>query len=173
MLYHVGGVGEEEVGVGLQVDEASVDEELAIAIQEIGAGESLAGVLHLGVGEGEPYLLHLARSEKTFYNLDVGAQKGHVLQSLFGCLCGSRPHASSFDVDTNEVDVRIELGQFYGIFSLATAQLQDDGVLVMEILLMPVTLHIKRNMLHYRIGVLEHVLISLHVGEFRQLAFSH
>jgi hypothetical protein len=28
-------------------------------------------------------------------------------------------------------------------------------------------------MLHYRVRVLEHVLISLHVGEFRQLAFSH
>jgi hypothetical protein len=42
-----------------------------------------------------------------------------------------------------------------------------------EILLVPVTLHLKGNMFHYRIGVLEHVLLGLHVGEFRQLAFSH
>jgi hypothetical protein len=28
-------------------------------------------------------------------------------------------------------------------------------------------------MFHYRIRVLEHVLIGLHVSEFRQFAFSH
>ena len=48
-----------------------------------------------------------------------------------------------------------------------------DGIIVVEILLVPVALHLKRNMFHYRIGVLEHVLIGFHVGEFRQFAFAH
>ena len=59
VLYHVGGVGKEEVGVGLQMDDAAVDEELAVALHEVGRREALAGVLHLRVAEGEPDLLHL------------------------------------------------------------------------------------------------------------------
>ena len=43
----------------------------------------------------------------------------------------------------------------------------------MEILFAPVTLHLKGNMFHYRIRVLEHVLIRCHIGEFRQFAFAH
>ena len=35
-LSHIGCVGEEEVGVGFQVDEAPVDEEAAVALQEEG-----------------------------------------------------------------------------------------------------------------------------------------
>ena len=84
-----------------------------------------------------------------------------------------RPHTGTFNIDTDEVHVGVELGELHGIFTLATAQFEHDGVLVLEILLMPVPLHIKRNMFHYRIGVLEHVLIGFHVGELRQLTFSH
>ena len=173
LLHHIGSIGEEEVRVGLEVDDAAIDEELAIAIHEPGGREALAWVLHLRVGEGKPYLLHLARSEEALDDLDVGAQEGYILQSLVEGLCGPSPHTGSLDIDTDEVHVGVELGQLYGVFTLATTQLQNDGVLVVEVLLVPVTLHIKRNMLHYRVRVLEHVLISLHVGEFRQLAFSH
>ena len=43
----------------------------------------------------------------------------------------------------------------------------------MEVLVAPVPLHLKGNMFHYRIGVLEHILIGCHIGEFRQFAFAH
>ena len=34
-------------------------------------------------------------------------------------------------------------------------------------------LHRKGNVVHYRIGVLEHVLVGFHIGELRQFAFAH
>ena len=70
VLHHVGGVGEEEVGVGLQVDDATVDEEFAITLHEIGGGKTLAGILHLGVGEGEPDLLYFVFREEPLDDRD-------------------------------------------------------------------------------------------------------
>ena len=148
MLHHVRGVGEEEVGVGLQVDDAAIDEELAIAVHEVGGREALARILHLGVGEGEPYLLYLVRSEEALDDLDIGTQEGDILQTLLEGLSSSRPHACSLDVDTNEVDVRVELGELYGIFSLATAEFEHNGVVIVEILLVPMALHVKDNACH-------------------------
>ena len=58
------------------------------------------------------------------------------------------------------------------LFSLAAPEFEHDGILILEILFMPMALHIKRNMFHYRKGVLEHVLVCFHVGEFRQFAFA-
>ena len=70
---HLLGVGEEEVGVGLEVYDALVCEEAAVAAEEVGAGESLGGFLHLGVGEGEPYLADFVGGEELPDELDVGA----------------------------------------------------------------------------------------------------
>ena len=173
MLHHVGSVGEKEVGVGLQVDDAAVDEKLAVTLHEIRRRETLAGILHLRVGEGEPDLLHLVLGEESLDDLDVGAEESHILQSFVDGLGGPCPHAGSFDVDADEVDVGVALGKFHSVFPFAAAELQHNGILVVEILLVPMTLHIKGNMFHYRIRVLEHVLIGIHIGELRQLAFSH
>ena len=82
VLDHQCGVGEEEVGVRLQVDDASVLQKVAVALHEPCGGEPLARVLHLGVAEGEPDFLYLVRGEETVDNLDVSAQEGNVLQTL-------------------------------------------------------------------------------------------
>ena len=72
-LDHVGGIGEEEVGVGLQVDETSVNEKMAVAVHEISTGEPFAWILHLGVAEGKPDLLNLVFGKETVDDLDIGA----------------------------------------------------------------------------------------------------
>ena len=169
----VGGIGEEKVRVGLQMDEATIGEEMAIAVEEPRGGESLTRVLHLWVAEGEPYLADFVRGEEAVDDLDIGAQEGHILQSFVQGLCGACPHAGALDVDANEIDIGKQLSQSDGIFTLATAQLQDNGVVVMEILLVPMALQVKGHVFHYRIGVLEHVLVGFHIGEFRQLSFTH
>ena len=110
VLHHIGGVGEKEVGVGLEMDDAVVDEEAAVALHEVRRCQPLAGVLHLGVAERQPYFLHFARGKEAVDNLDVGTQESHVSKSLLQSLCGSRPHAGSLDVDTYEVHVGIALG---------------------------------------------------------------
>ena len=141
-------IGEEEVRVCLQVDEAPVGQEPAVALQKPGGGESLARILHLRVAEGEPYLLHLAPGEEVVYDFDVGTQEGHVLQPFLQGLRSPRPHACSLDVDADEVDVGKHLGQSDGVFALAAAQLQHDGVLIVEVLFSPVALHLKGNACH-------------------------
>ena len=161
--HHIGGVGEKEVGVGLQMDDATIDEELAIALHEIGRGKALAGILHLRVAEGEPDLLYLVGGEEALDDLDVGTEEGHILQSFVEGLGGSCPHAGSLDVDTDEVHVGVELGELHRIFALATAQFEHDGVLIVEVLLVPVPFHLKRHVFHYRIGVLEDTIVCFHV----------
>ena len=172
-LHHQRGVGKKEIGVGLQVDDAAVSEEAAVALHEIGGGESLAGILHLWVAESKPNLLHLVLSKETVDDLYVRAEEGHILYSLLQSTRGSRPHTGTLDVNADVVAVRVCLRQLYGIFALAATQLQDDGVVVMKELLAPVAAHGKRNVTQHRIGVLKDVPIGFHVGELRQLSFAH
>ena len=47
--------GVEEGGIGLEMDEAIGTEHLAVKLQEAGRYEPLACLLHLRVGEGNPY----------------------------------------------------------------------------------------------------------------------
>lgn len=41
-LYHIGGVGEKKVGVGLQMNQATIGQKMAIAFHEVGGGKALA-----------------------------------------------------------------------------------------------------------------------------------
>ena len=173
MLLHVCGIGEEEVGVGFQMHRSTVYEEVAIALKEECRGETLARVLHLRVAECEPYLLHLILAKEAVDNLDVGAQECHILQSVGYSLCGSCPHTCSLDVNANEVDIGEHLSQPYCIFTLATSQLEHNGVVVLEVHLAPSAFHLKRHVVGYRERILKHVLVSFHVGELRQFSFAH
>ena len=74
------------------------------------------------------------------YLVDAGTQERHVLQSLLVALLQSTPDAGAFDVDADIVDLGMHARQPDGIFALATAQLQHDGVIVMEKLLVPLAL---------------------------------
>ena len=143
-----------------------VNQEMAVAVQEEGRRESLAWALHLRVAESEPDFLYLVFAEETVDDFDVSAQESHVGQFFFQSLCGSGPHAGTLDVNTDEVHVGIELGQLYGVFAFAASEFKHDGVVVLEVLLMPVAFHVKGNVFHYRIRVLEHVAIGGQVGEF-------
>lgn len=63
-LHHICCIGEEEVGVGLQMYKAFVGQKPAIPLHEECRGEALMHVLHLRVGERQPYLLNLVGSKK-------------------------------------------------------------------------------------------------------------
>ena len=149
------------------MNRAAVDKKVTIALQEESRSETLAGILHLWVGESEPDLLYLILGKETVDDFDIRAKERHILESFMKGLSGSCPHSGTLDVNAYEVYVRVALCQSDSILSLAAAELEDDGVVVMEKLLPPVSFHVKWHVFHYRKGVLEHVLIGCHVGELR------
>ena len=57
-------VGIQERAVGLEVNEPIGNQNLAVVVEEACAGEALVGVLHLWIGECDPYLGNFARLEK-------------------------------------------------------------------------------------------------------------
>ena len=123
-------------------------------------------ILHLWVREGKPYLLHLVFAEKAVNNLNTRAQKSNVLQSFFQCLLGTSVYSRPFDVNSDEVDVRINTCQSYGILTLSTAQFKHNGVIIVEILLSPVTFHVERCVADHAEWVLKDVLKRLHFRKF-------
>ena len=149
------------------MDHSPIHQEMAVAVHEVGGGEALTRILHLRVAEGEPDLLHLILPEETIDNLDICAQESHVLESFVQGLCSTGPHAGALDIHTHEVHLRVELGQLHGILTLAASQLQYDGVVIVEILFIPVTFHLERDVGHHPIGVLKDILVSLHIGKLR------
>ena len=78
MFHHVLCICKKEVAVCLEMHNAAINEKAAVTLHEIRACKALADVFHLWVAERQPYLLHLAGSEKAVDNLNVGAQERHV-----------------------------------------------------------------------------------------------
>ena len=58
-------------------------------------------------------------------------------------------HARTLDVDSDEIYVGEHACQSHGVFSLATAQLQDNGGLVVEIFLAPFAFHLEGHVFDY------------------------
>ena len=172
-LHHVARISEKEIGIGLEMHHAPIDEEMAVALHKISGGEAFARVLHLRIGEGQPDFLHLVGRKEPVDNLDAGAQESHVGQSLLQSELGTRPHAGAFDVDADEIHLREKFGQADGIFPFAASQLKNDGMVVVEILLAPVAFHCKRYIADDGERVLKHVLEGLHLSKLRQFSFSH
>ena len=167
------GISEEEVGVGLQMDEASVLKKLTISLEEVSTGEALRNLLHLRIGEGKPNLTHLIRSEEALDELDVCAQEANILHArLQGFLC-SCPHPSALDVNANEVLVRELFPQPDGVLAPAAAELKHDRVLVAEKRLVP--LATKRELLLHSGShrVFHHKRILGHLGKLGKLSLSH
>ena len=54
------GVGVEEWAVGLEVDKPIRHQHFAIVVQETCAGKAFVGVLHLRIGERNPYFVHFS-----------------------------------------------------------------------------------------------------------------
>ena len=102
-------------------------------------------ILHLRIGECEPYLLHLVGSEEAVDDLDTRAQKRHIGEVLLQGLLCSRVDAGPLDVDTNEVDIGIDACKADGVFAFSAAQLKNYGVGVVEVFLAPVAFHVERH----------------------------
>ena len=116
---------------------ASICKKVSVSFHEESACEPLPWVFHLRVAEGEPYFLHLSFLEESVDNLDVGSEECHVFQVFLHSLFCARMHSCAFYVHSDEVDVGEELGQSYGVFTLAASEFEHYGVVVMEIAASP------------------------------------
>ena len=103
------------------MDNAPILQEAAIALQEIRARQSFPRVLHLRITECQPNLAHLIMAEEPVDNLNVRTQERHVLQSFLQRHLRTRPHAGTFDVNTDEVHLGKQPCQFHRILPLAAA----------------------------------------------------
>ena len=155
------------------MNKSSVCKEAAVASKEIRRGEAFGGFLHLRVGEGEPDLLHLARSEEAVDNLDVCAQESYVLQPFLQRLCGTAPHTRTLDIHPDEVAVGITAGQPHSILSASAAQLQDYRVVVLEEILTPAPTHLTHNVFELPHRKFEDVRVGCHIGKLGQFPFTH
>ena len=122
----------QELAVGLQVHDAVGLEEVRVALQEDGAGEPFVWLLGLGVGEGQPYLRHLAGTEEGVDEVYSGAEEGHVGHGVLGGVLGAFPEAGALDVHSDVVVLGKPLGQGDGVLSLAAAEFQDYRTVIAE-----------------------------------------
>jgi hypothetical protein len=130
--------------VSLEIEDAIVADDFTVAVEELGRSEAVpciaSAFTQMRVGEGDPYLGYLVLTEEMLNLVDAGTQERHVLQSFLVALLQSTPDARAFDVDTYIINVAMGTSQANGIFSLATTKLQDDRVVVVEEIGMPLPL---------------------------------
>ena len=164
-LHHLAGVGEKELAVGLEVDEALAGEDFAVQLHEAGRGEPLVYLLHLRVGEGNPNLRHLARGEELRDQLDAGAEESDVRHPALQRLLGTTPHPRPLDIHADEVLPGEEAAEADGIFPLATAQLEHNRVVILEKQLVPPAAHREALLLQHGIRILEHMRVARHIAK--------
>ena len=121
------------------MDEAIGTEHLAVKLQEAGRYEPLACLLHLRVGEGNPYLVDLPGGKETGKQLYAGADECDVGHLLFGSRLGAAPDAGALDVDADVVLGWLGLRQANSVLALATAEFEHYRRGVVEIVLAPAT----------------------------------
>ena len=155
------------------MDDTAGLEGLEVAQEEARGSQALRHLLHLRIGEGNPDLVHLPRGEEAPKGLDLTAQEGHIAHPCLMRSLSPRPDACPLDVHADEVLLRIDLCEAYGVLALATAQLEDDGMIVVEEILSPASLQREGLLLEASKGVLEDMGEGLHLGELRQLILSH
>ena len=138
----------------------------AVQLHEACAGKPLVYLLHLRVGEGNPYLVDLSGSEEVRYQLYAGTQKRRIGYTVVGHLPRTRPYTRALDVDTYEILFGEAFGQPYGIFTLAASELEHYRVVIVEIIAVPASAHGESLLVEYPERILEHTLHLRYLAEF-------
>ena len=78
-----------------------------------------------------------------------------------------------FSVNLAFMNMKNAAGKTYGVFTAATAKLQDNRVRIFEEITVPMALKGKTITLQLPVRALHHQWILLHILKFRKFAFSH
>ena len=76
-----------------------------------------------------------------------------------------RPHTGPLYIHSDEVLVGKHASQSDSIFSPTTAQFQNNGMVVLEKLSVPVPFHVKRHIIYRGVRILENMRITRHIGK--------
>lgn len=114
-------------------------DELRVAFQETRRRKSFvhAAFVHLRIGEGNPYLVHLVRGEKRTDEFDTRAEKSHIVHPLLRRGLGPPPHARPLDIHAYIIDFGMRRGQPHRIFAATATQFEHDRTIVPEEILSP------------------------------------
>ena len=128
------GIGEQVFRVGLEIDPPCGFQQPGVVFEEQRRGETLLGpaAFELRIGKGDPDFVHLVFGEQAVDELHARAQEARIGDLPLGDALRAAPHAGALDVDADIVARRVVFGQRHGVFALAAAQLQYDGVVVVE-----------------------------------------
>ena len=153
--------------------QASRHKHLAVQFYESRAGKTFVHLLHLGVGEGNPYLRHLTGREKAVEKLYRRAQEGDISQTFVAGLTGTCPHTRALYIDADEVLVGKLPGKPGGILALAAAKFEHYGIAVMKEFGIPSASQRKCFFFKTAERILKHQIDGFHLGKFSQFVFSH
>ena len=166
----------EQGAVTLDVHDAAGHHESSVPFEEDLRSDALGPllILGLGIGESEPDLADLTRGKEVMDEFNLGAEESHIGQPLFVAGLCTPPKAVALDVHTDEVPLWMAARQAHGVFALATAQLERDGVVVPKNFRVPLALVGVLGALHRFLEVRFEDVIHLGVFlPFPKFAFAH
>ena len=135
------GIFIKEAAVRLEVDYSVLFQELAVTLQKKRTGQAAILALHLRVGESQPYFRNLLRSEESIYELDSGAQEGHVREIVLRGELGAFPKAGALDVHSYVVQRRLSAREVNCVLPFSATKLQHDRLGGREHPLVPMPFH--------------------------------
>ena len=165
-LHLLQGAFVKEIGVGFYIHQGGGRRNLSVQVEELVTAQTLALLLGLGVGEGDPNFSDLVGGEVLGDVIDMGSQESNIAEVFGDRGLGARPHAVAFDVHAHVIDIGVEAGQTHGIIAFSAGQLYHDGVVVAE-KGMPVSFRF--------LGILkiERVRELVVLGKFDEFGFAH
>lgn len=126
------------------------------------------------VGEGDPDFGHLVLGEEMLNLVDAGAKESHVAQAFLVALFQSAPNACALDVNTYVINIAVRTGQANRVFAFAAAEFQNDGIVVVEKVLVPLALQWEPFLHDAFVAVFKQVREGLVLGEsFQFVLFRH
>ena len=87
----------------------------------------------LWIGKRDPDLFHFTGLKIFGDPIDLGAQESDVVELITLCDLGPHPESVSFEIDSDEISLRMQASQSDRIFSLATGQFQCNGLGIAEV----------------------------------------
>jgi len=167
------GVLVEVAAVGLEVNQTARLHESAVSVEEKRSRQALLLAADLRVGKCDPDLRDLTRSEERRDELDAGAEEADIGHSMLCSIFCALPEARALDIHTDIVDVSITQSKVNGILSLATTQLKNDRIVVVEEIGSPSALQRVVAAENLRRRRLDQAAESLILSEFSKFIVSH
>jgi hypothetical protein len=126
-----------------QMNDPVDSQDLAVPFEERRGSEALVGApaWFERVRKGQPYLVHFAPGEEMCQELNPASDESGIADLQFIHHLASFPEPGPFYIDPYIISLRMGLRQVHRVFAFSAAQLQDDGMLVLKEIFVPVSFY--------------------------------